>query len=219
MASQFSRAAFSLPGKLMTTLPSRSMQTPRESMARGVMRMLWARMASAMPGTLRLHTSMVASGVTSPGKTAAAAGQNEVGMQVFDGVQKRSRDERALVLHDDVFEAYPAALGDEPLEGGARRIGFEGARVGACDDGECGRGFGVLGRHGVPFVSIGPARRRRCGGSSPRFSNRFDATTLHDSLFGHVKKDAFHQVSFAHGVEAFGDDGDAVAALNDAEKP
>ena len=41
------------------------MHNARESMANGVMAKLWARMASAMPGTLRSHTACVASGVTS----------------------------------------------------------------------------------------------------------------------------------------------------------
>ena len=41
------------------------MHSARESMANGVMARLWARMASAMPGTLRSHTACVASGVTS----------------------------------------------------------------------------------------------------------------------------------------------------------
>ena len=40
-------------------------QMARESMAKGVMATLWARMASAMPGTSRSATSRVASGVTS----------------------------------------------------------------------------------------------------------------------------------------------------------
>ena len=86
------------------------------------------------------------------GKAASAAGQNEVGMQIFDGMQKRSGNERTLVFYDNVLKAYPSAFSDELLEGSACRIGFEGARVGACDDGECGRWFGVFGRHGIPFV-------------------------------------------------------------------
>lgn len=65
MPSQFSWAAFLLPGKLITNVVPRCMHNARESIARGVMARLCALMPSAMPGTSRSHTSRVASGVTS----------------------------------------------------------------------------------------------------------------------------------------------------------
>ena len=62
-----SRTAFGLPGRLTISVLPRMPLTARESMARGVMVMLWARIASAMPGASLSSTARVASGVTSRG--------------------------------------------------------------------------------------------------------------------------------------------------------
>ena len=64
-ASMLSMHAFGLPGKLTISVLPRMTDAPRESIARGVMAIDAARMASAIPGALRSATAMVASGVTS----------------------------------------------------------------------------------------------------------------------------------------------------------
>src|SRR3954452_14329855 len=60
-ASRFSRAPRSLPGKFTTSADPRVAACARESAAIGAVR----RMTSPNPGTIRSHTFMVASGVTS----------------------------------------------------------------------------------------------------------------------------------------------------------
>ena len=67
-ASRFSRAAFSLPGRLTMSVRPRMPAAARDRHPRGVMRMLAARMASGIPGAGRSTTARVASGVTSLGE-------------------------------------------------------------------------------------------------------------------------------------------------------
>ena len=57
MYSRFSCTALGLPGRLtMRVLPRRTLAA-RLSIPRGVMLRLWYRMASAMPGALRVATA------------------------------------------------------------------------------------------------------------------------------------------------------------------
>ena len=64
-AERLSVAALALPGRLMMSVPPRRPAIPRESIPRGVICTLAARIVSAMPGATRFMTASVASGVTS----------------------------------------------------------------------------------------------------------------------------------------------------------
>ena len=65
MASRFSRTALGLPGRFIIRVRFLITASPLESIALGVISMDLARMYSAMPGTRRSATAMVASGVKS----------------------------------------------------------------------------------------------------------------------------------------------------------
>ena len=68
IASKFSRAAFSLPGRLTIRLPPRMPAIPRERQPRGVILQLSLRISSGRPGVVRSISSAVASGVMSRGE-------------------------------------------------------------------------------------------------------------------------------------------------------
>ena len=69
-AIRFSRAAFSLPGRLTISEPPRIPAAPLDRHPRGVMRMLAARIASGIPRASRSTTESVASGTISRGENA-----------------------------------------------------------------------------------------------------------------------------------------------------
>ena len=96
------------------------MQTARESMARRVLVMEYARIASAIPGTSRSQTARVASGVTSriespvpPPKIQSAvtiagealssrfaAGEHDIGVTLIGGLHDGITNLADVVAHD-----------------------------------------------------------------------------------------------------------------------
>ncbi len=68
MYSRFSFTALGLPGKLTISVPFLMAAAARLKIPRGVIVILYARMASGIPGTARSATSIVASGIQSLGE-------------------------------------------------------------------------------------------------------------------------------------------------------
>lgn len=104
---------------------------------------LWARMASAMPGTSRSATSRVASGVTSRSERPEPPQVSTMSASVLSQASMSAPgDERALVHFHNAADALPTLLGNELLQLLPRLVSFQSAGIGARDDGEFdGHGF------------------------------------------------------------------------------
>ena len=75
------------------------MQIARESMARRVLVIEYARIASAIPGTSRSQTARVASGVTSRIESPAA-GEHDIGVALIGGFHNGITNLADVVAHD-----------------------------------------------------------------------------------------------------------------------
>lgn len=132
------------------------MHSARDSMAYGVMASECARMASAMPGTLRSHASIVASGVTSRARARWPPQVSTTSTSCSSQARHNGRrDERSLVGHHHVALALPTVFGDQRLQRCAGRILLHAARIRARDNGE-----GDVPIHVKPLSLVGVVSQR-----------------------------------------------------------
>ena len=116
----------------MTSAAPRCMHTARESMARRVLVMEYARIASAIPGTSRSQTARVASGVTS--RIESPAGDDHVGLAIVGRSHNGSTDLVNIVMHHRMRGNHPALRRDELLEHSACLVLGKIARIRARHD-------------------------------------------------------------------------------------